>query len=132
MLPFAVLGFVIKPLHLKGASSKLQNTHTMLLIDLNLFLMSLLVWLPSGFAPDDKGKNRTDNLNVLPTGYGFSAVLKDLKLLLVDKVYVTNILGNHYFLLECVQEHLCRFYDCYFPVTFFFLFIQGILLTTLS
>ncbi|XP_048606630.1 probable sphingolipid transporter spinster homolog 2 isoform X1 [Brassica napus] len=93
MLPFAVLGFVIKPLHLKGASSKLQNTHTMLLIDLNLFLMSLLVWLPSGFAPDDKGKNRTDNLNVLPTGYGFSAVLKDLKLLLVDKVYVTNILG---------------------------------------
>ncbi|KAH0923020.1 hypothetical protein HID58_023038 [Brassica napus] len=63
MLPFAVLGFVIKPLHLKG------------------------------FAPDDKGKNRTDNLNVLPTGYGFSAVLKDLKLLLVDKVYVTNILG---------------------------------------
>ncbi|XP_010444386.1 PREDICTED: probable sphingolipid transporter spinster homolog 2 [Camelina sativa] len=63
MLPFAVLGFVIKPLHLKG------------------------------FAPDDTGKTRTDNLNVLPVSYGFSSVLKDLKLLLVDKVYVTNILG---------------------------------------
>ena len=84
--------------------------------------MSLLVWLPSGFAPDDKGKNRTDNLNVLPTGYGFSAVLKDLKLLLVDKVYVTNILGNHFFLLVCVQEHLCRFYDCCLPVTFLFFY----------
>ncbi|KAL0677516.1 hypothetical protein Bca4012_005497 [Brassica carinata] len=64
MLPFAVLGFVIKPLHLKG------------------------------FAPDDKGKNRTDNLNVLPTGYGFSAVLKDLKLLLVDKENADMIFGG--------------------------------------
>ncbi|XP_010461880.1 PREDICTED: probable sphingolipid transporter spinster homolog 2 [Camelina sativa] len=65
MLPFAVLGFVIKPLHLKGFAPD-----------------------DTGFAPDD-----TDNLNVLPVSYGFSSVLKDLKLLLVDKVYVTNILG---------------------------------------
>lgn len=66
--------------------------------------------LPSGFAPDDKGKNRTDNLNVLPTVYGFSAVLTDLKLLLVDKVYVTNVLGNPFSLLVCstILNHLCR------------------------
>lgn len=73
----------------------------------NYFLW-VLFWLPSGFAPDDKGKPRTDSLNVLPTGYGFSAVLKDLKLLLVDKVYVTNILGNPFFLLVKFN-HLCGF-----------------------
>jgi len=103
MLPFAVLGFVIKPLHLKGACLKLQ-THTSYVPDgVQLFLINLV---SSGFAPDDTGKPRTDNLNVLPVGYGFSAVMKDLKLLLVDKVYVTNILGNH-FPLSCIKKHLC-------------------------
>lgn len=75
--------------------------------------------VPSGFAPDDTGKTRTDNLNVLSTSYGFSAVMKDLKILLVDKIYVTNILGNHF---SCL--HLCRRMITVYclPVTVFFRF----------
>lgn len=100
MLPFAVLGFVIKPLHLKGVFPKLQSPTPYVPDGVELFLINLV---SSGFAPDDTGKPRTDNLNVLPIGYGLSAVMKDLKLLLVDKVYVTNILGNH-FSLSCVKS----------------------------
>lgn len=54
--------------------------------------------VPSGFGPDDTGKPQTDNLNVLPTGSGFSSVMNDMKMLWVDKVYVTNVLGNPFFL----------------------------------
>ncbi|EOA12509.1 hypothetical protein CARUB_v10026332mg [Capsella rubella] len=87
MLPFAVLGFVIKPLDLKGACFK---SHILCPCGVELFL---IYFVSSGFAPDDTGKTRTDNLNALPVSYGLSSVMKDLKLLLVDKVYVTNILG---------------------------------------
>lgn len=97
---FCCSRFCYQTLAFERCVFEVANTHTLCPCGVELFLMYLV---SSGFASDDTGKTRTDNLNVLPVGYGLSSVMKDLKLLLVDKVYVTNILGNH-FSYSCVKS----------------------------
>ncbi|XP_010520571.1 PREDICTED: probable sphingolipid transporter spinster homolog 2 [Tarenaya hassleriana] len=66
MLPFAVLCFVMKPLQLKG------------------------------FVSAETSRAQTDNLDVQggePISYQFSIIMKDMQVLLLDKVYVTNVLA---------------------------------------
>ncbi|KAF8406150.1 hypothetical protein HHK36_008230 [Tetracentron sinense] len=95
MLPFAVLGFVMKPLQLKGfapAESKkaLAPVETVVYEAeapseiLNLSI-ELILFLPSFVYGRSNGA-----FNILNQ---FSRFLKDMKVLLIDKVYVVNVLG---------------------------------------
>ncbi|XVF00684.1 hypothetical protein REPUB_Repub04eG0022300 [Reevesia pubescens] len=96
MLPFAILGFIMKPLQLKGfapAESKkplisietavpeLQDTEAS---NVEVSAKSMKEEFSNVFS---KMKCASINLNQ------FSRFVKDIKALLVDKVYVVNVLG---------------------------------------
>ncbi|KAL5556652.1 hypothetical protein UlMin_038888 [Ulmus minor] len=90
MLPFAILGFIIKPLNLKGFThpdSKVALTTTETVtpvieeasdVDSHLFIAS---------------DNTTKLSFASKLSKQFSRFAKDMKVLLLDKVYVVNVLG---------------------------------------
>ncbi|XP_010546360.1 PREDICTED: probable sphingolipid transporter spinster homolog 2 [Tarenaya hassleriana] len=93
MLPFAVLGFVMKPLQLKGfASTETSRAQTDDLDvqeeDAVLGKASMTV-LPS----DSPVSTKSSKSEGLPIKYQLSIIVKDMQVLLLDKVYVTNVLG---------------------------------------
>ncbi|KAF3439140.1 hypothetical protein FNV43_RR17415 [Rhamnella rubrinervis] len=88
MLPFAILGFVMKPLQLKGFASGSSNKALTVIetagpIDED----SDHVLVASGSDKDSKSGPVSKLLD------HFSRFSKDMKVLLVDKVYVVNVLG---------------------------------------
>ncbi|XP_024027026.1 probable sphingolipid transporter spinster homolog 2 [Morus notabilis] len=90
MLPFAVLGFVVKPLQLKGFACTDSNK-----ILTSTEETSSLIEEPSSiddrvFITSDEATklSATSKLANQSSGY-----LKDLKVLFLDKVYLVNILG---------------------------------------
>ncbi|CAI0405409.1 unnamed protein product [Linum tenue] len=87
MLPFAVFGFLVKPLQLKGfAPAECKVPLAMIQLRTKLF-----------YSTDITGKNccflycREKSTPMIMIQ--LSLVLKDLKVLLLDKVYVVNVLG---------------------------------------
>ncbi|KAA3465393.1 putative sphingolipid transporter spinster-like protein 2 isoform X1 [Gossypium australe] len=109
MLPFAVLGFVMKPLNLKGfapAESKqaliseetaVQEVQDLLLYVLNIFIIPG----EDTEALNDSAKPTKEEFSHMFFKMKctcidlnqFSRFIKDMKALLVDKVYVVNVLG---------------------------------------
>ncbi|CAN1342837.1 Probable sphingolipid transporter spinster homolog 3 [Linum perenne] len=133
MLPFAVFGFLVKPLQLKGfgpAECKIQSTPTLddsasstvegIALSM-LFISFFFICYQWRLSFSDKVREMTmllRSLCLLPDFYGYepssatdivdegskkkrtrymiiqlSHLLKDLKVLLLDKVYVVNVLG---------------------------------------
>ncbi|XP_077234008.1 major facilitator superfamily protein isoform X2 [Tasmannia lanceolata] len=100
MLPFAVLGFLIKPLQLKGFSSsgskQALNSVEIVAPEVHDLKMSEGT---VGALTGKEGLN--DNISKkFPLSKGASKILnqatkfwKDMKVLLLDKVYVVNVLG---------------------------------------
>lgn len=95
MLPFAILGFVMKPLQMKGFSptgsrKALESIETAAsevegISNGSLYVREDLIDQSSKKASSSKGEST--NMNQL------SRFLKDMKVLLLDKVYVVNVLG---------------------------------------
>ncbi|KAL8156046.1 hypothetical protein AgCh_001212 [Apium graveolens] len=89
MLPFAILGFVMKPLQMKGFStSGLSNAFGSMEND-----ASKVKGNPNGspFLRDNYKPSSSEDENAIMAQ--FSRFLKDMKVLLADKVYVINVLG---------------------------------------
>ncbi|CAN1184374.1 Probable sphingolipid transporter spinster homolog 3 [Linum perenne] len=89
MLPFAVFGFLVKPLQLKGfgpAECKIRSTPT-----LDDSASSTVEDEPSSTTDivDEGSKKKRTRYMIIQ----LSHLLKDLKVLLLDKVYVVNVLG---------------------------------------
>ncbi|KAG0486310.1 hypothetical protein HPP92_008405 [Vanilla planifolia] len=94
MLPFAILGFVIKPLQLKGFSSSKSINEDFLEIDVTNGEENSK---PS--ASSDHNSTRDSAKNISGSGpakkflFQITRFLKDMKVLLLEKVYVINVLG---------------------------------------
>ncbi|KAI7997613.1 hypothetical protein LOK49_LG10G00570 [Camellia lanceoleosa] len=83
MVPFAILGFVIKPLQLKALADA-----EIAVIELKDGILSVKEeFIDQSSKGPSKLKSRSANLNQI------SRFLKDMKVLLLDKVYVVNVLG---------------------------------------
>ncbi|GMH24645.1 hypothetical protein Nepgr_026488 [Nepenthes gracilis] len=94
MLPFAVMGFVMKPLTLKGFAP--PHTEEALILDTS---SSLISGTRSSELDGNQGINdqvlaKTFKLKgILKTSSQLSKFYKDIKALLLEEVYVVNILG---------------------------------------
>ncbi|MBA0823922.1 hypothetical protein Goarm_020615, partial [Gossypium armourianum] len=111
MLPFAVLGFVMKPLNLKGfapAESKQalisEETDVQEVQDLLLYVLnSFIIPGEDTDALNDSAKPTKEKFSHMFSKMKctcidlnqFSRFIKDMKALLVDKVYVVNVLGAY-------------------------------------
>ncbi|KAK0605575.1 hypothetical protein LWI29_028272 [Acer saccharum] len=91
MLPFAILGFVMKPLQLKGfapaESKKALASET---------VASLTEEASNGLVSvgnEGISNQGSEKISKSSGANQFSRFAKDMKLLLVDKVYVVNVLG---------------------------------------
>ncbi|CAD5170588.1 unnamed protein product [Musa acuminata subsp. malaccensis] len=94
MLPFAILGFIIKPLQLKGSftsslSEKAETSDEIIVQDGGMFLHLICYELQA-----------TDEDVSAKAPHRFSSIVsqvsrfwKDMKVLLLEKVYVINVLG---------------------------------------
>ncbi|KAL3843814.1 hypothetical protein ACJIZ3_001217 [Penstemon smallii] len=81
MLPFVILGFTMKPLHLKGFSPAVSK-----------------IALPVVDDDAEEGGEVSRRIKVedespKPLGMGVKVFGKDMKVLLLDKVFVVNVLG---------------------------------------
>ncbi|XP_015166267.1 probable sphingolipid transporter spinster homolog 2 isoform X1 [Solanum tuberosum] len=90
MLPFAILGFVMKPLQLKGFShtgSKRPSTS----------VQTSCTEAVTSPCQDGSSQTRNDSMDGSKSAPGilnqFTRFWMDMKVLLLDKVYVVNILG---------------------------------------
>ncbi|CAK9156643.1 unnamed protein product [Ilex paraguariensis] len=98
MLPFAVLGFVMKPLQLRGfppAGSKNEKTAVEIATSEDQDISygkgcALSIKEESSDQSSIKPSRSNGSRNNLNQ---FSRIWKDMKVLLVDKVYVVNVLG---------------------------------------
>ncbi|XP_050210106.1 probable sphingolipid transporter spinster homolog 2 [Mercurialis annua] len=98
MLPFAILGFVMKPLQLKGfspAESKKALTSVETAVSEVQEVSTnkgdtLTVKVESA---DESSKQPFTSRNAASNSNQFSRFLKDMKALLVEKVFVVNVLG---------------------------------------
>lgn len=89
MLPFAILGFVMKPLQMKGFSaSGLSNAFGSIERE-----ASEVEGIPNGSHSLSNDYKRTSSKDESPIMAQLSRFLKDMKVLLADKVYVVNVLG---------------------------------------
>ncbi|KAH1073170.1 hypothetical protein J1N35_025498 [Gossypium stocksii] len=108
MLPFAVFGFAFEPLQLKVADSEASKLHDHILVGADS--MSL-----------DELKKTSKSVNIHNILNQFSQFAKDMKALLVDKVYAVNIFGiflgtlNIYFRNALRKQNLIR---CYMSFSF--------------
>ncbi|XP_028083345.1 probable sphingolipid transporter spinster homolog 2 [Camellia sinensis] len=98
MVPFAILGFVIKPLQLKGfspAGSKKALTGTEIAVielkDDSTGKDGILSVKEEFIDQSSKGPSKLKSRSALLNQ--ISRFLKDMKVLLLDKVYVVNVLG---------------------------------------
>ncbi|KAF5951185.1 hypothetical protein HYC85_009129 [Camellia sinensis] len=94
MVPFAILGFVIKPLQLKGfspAGSKKALIGTEIAVMTQLVKMACLFVKEEFIDQSSKGPSKLKSRYALLNQ--ISRFLKDMKVLLLDKVYVVNVLG---------------------------------------
>ncbi|OWM66154.1 probable sphingolipid transporter spinster homolog 2 [Punica granatum] len=92
MLPFAVLGFVMKPLQLKGfAPAGSKKAASVVTADA---VSEEVSDLNGNVGGSSKTANKTSKLDTT-SGLWFqlSRFMNDMKALLVDKVYVVNVLG---------------------------------------
>lgn len=99
MLPFAILGFVMKPLQLKGfapADSKkaLASVQTAASVSEDSEASVIGDDVPIGIeAIHNQGSGKLSKLTGLSILNQFSRFAKDMKVLLCDEVYVVNVLG---------------------------------------
>ncbi|OMO56380.1 Major facilitator superfamily [Corchorus capsularis] len=99
MLPFAIFGFVVKPLQMKGfaymESKKALTVETVSAVTDDSEASKLDGHVSAGgdgISADDLNKT-SKSVGIHKILNQFSRFAKDMKVLLVDKVYVTNVLG---------------------------------------
>ncbi|XP_023511602.1 probable sphingolipid transporter spinster homolog 2 [Cucurbita pepo subsp. pepo] len=86
MFPFAIFGFVVKPLQYKGSPSR-ETVNAPLPVDTATSLVKDLK-IKDGTSHKDLAQNAVES-----SSNSTPSFLKDLKALLVDKVFVVNVLG---------------------------------------
>lgn len=98
MLPFAILGFVIRPLKLKGfpssESNKANNVGEMIVQEVQGGADEQITKRETSAKNDDlsdKSSQRSNGFNKIQVQ--LARFWKDMKVLLLDKVYVINVLG---------------------------------------
>ncbi|KAK9000151.1 hypothetical protein V6N11_080657 [Hibiscus sabdariffa] len=98
MLPFAILGFVMKPLHLKGFAT---DESKKALISEGMAAPEVRDTEASNVKVKDSAKSMKEEFSNMFSkmkcasidSNQFSRFIEDMKALLVDKVYVVNVLG---------------------------------------
>ncbi|KAK9287521.1 hypothetical protein L1049_015942 [Liquidambar formosana] len=96
MIPFAVLGFVMKPLQLKGfapAESRKALTAVETAVSEVQDTMDLSGKNMKEDFKDQSSNEPSRSKGVFNNSNQFSSFLKEVKVLLLDKVYVINVLG---------------------------------------
>ncbi|MBS2600095.1 hypothetical protein KFY57_28760, partial [Salmonella enterica subsp. enterica serovar Typhimurium] len=89
MVSFAVLGFIIKPLKLKGFAPP-ETTNAPIPVDATASSVKDDLQAKVGVSPKDFQEAENSSNSVLSEVLRF---LKDMKALLVNMVFVVNVLG---------------------------------------
>jgi hypothetical protein len=98
MLPFAILGFVMKPLQLKGFAPAESKKALVSVETVDPAFQGSDVSNVNDLLVGNEGANEASNIADNPSSScktcgQISLFVKDVKVLLLDKVYVTNVLG---------------------------------------
>ncbi|GMH03056.1 hypothetical protein Nepgr_004895 [Nepenthes gracilis] len=98
MLPFAIFGFLVKPLQLKGLSpagskNMLTSVETFVADASDVSNVDGSELLANDMVRNESLNRVSESNCQVPEGNQFARFAKDMKVLLLDKVYVVNVLG---------------------------------------